>query len=373
MRDPFQIFIKPAGSECNLNCSYCYYLQTPSAGSNRVMDDSVLERLIKSQIEATFDDTVMFSWHGGEPLIAGIEFYKKVLAFQKKYLPAGKRLLNGIQTNGTLITPDLCRFFNDEGFIAGISIDGPEEIHNRFRINVNGRGSFREAMRGYELLQKFSVASEILCVVGSHNEKAPEIVYDFFRSVAVKYLTFLPLVIRDPANLNKALPPSVDPVKFGDFLIKVFDLWVERDIGNVQVQVFEEAIQTAFKPEHTLCIFKVNCGGVPVIEKNGDFYSCDHYVDKEHLVGNVMSHTVDELLSSEQQKGFGRAKSESLPGYCRQCEVLNMCNGECPKNRFINTPGGEKGLNYLCAGYKKFFLHCRPFVEAISSLSSGGN
>jgi uncharacterized protein len=222
-------------------------------------------------------------------------------------------------------------------------------------------------------LQKYGVTAEILCVVNSFNSQFPVEVYRFFKSLNVKYITFLPLVERKPGSQTEVTDKSVSADGFGRFLIRIFDEWVEKDIGNIKVQIFEEALREAFNQEHTLCIFKTNCGGVPVIESNGDFYSCDHFVNKEHLLGNINQNLVSDFLDSSEQLAFGEAKSLTLPNYCKNCEVLSMCNGECPKNRFIKTPDGESGLNYLCAGYKMFFKHCQPFIEAIQMANKNGD
>ncbi|MCU0456298.1 MAG: anaerobic sulfatase maturase, partial [Bacteroidales bacterium] len=306
-----------------------------------------------------------FSWHGGEPLLAGVDFYRKAVAFQKKYLRTGRSALNGIQTNGTLLNEEWCKFLRDENFIVGLSIDGPEELHNRYRINASGKPTFGEVMRGYNMLRKFEITSEILCVVSSGNSSRPLEVYNFFRELGTPFLTFLPLVERDASCPSGVTAESVRPEEFGSFLSVIFDRWIENDIGKVKIQIFEEAIITAFDQDHTLCIFKVDCGGVPVVEHNGDFYSCDHYVDVAHLTGNILSTPVRELLSDPRQVEFGQAKSRTLPGYCLECDVLAMCNGECPKNRFAVSPDGEPGLNYLCTGYRQFFRHCKPFIEVL--------
>ncbi len=364
----FQIFAKPVGSSCNLQCSYCYYSgesKTHRESKVKIMDESLLEKYIIQYIEATTDDVVMFSWHGGEPTLAGIDFYRKAIRLQKKYLPAGKKLINGIQTNGTLLNDEWCKFLKEENFLVGISIEGPEKFHNRFRVKQNGNGSFTEVLRGYRLLKHYDVTTEILCVVNTFNSESPLEVYRFFKSLDARFITFLPLVERKSGSKTGVTGKSVSAEAFGNFLIGVFDDWVENDIGEVTVQIFEEALRAAFDKEHTLCIFKVNCGGVPVIEMNGDFYSCDHFVNPEHLLGNISERTVSHFLDSDQQKIFGEAKSSTLSEYCKNCEVFSMCNGECPKNRFIETPEGETGLNFLCAGYKMFFKHCLPLIETI--------
>jgi uncharacterized protein len=368
----FQIFVKPVGSMCNLRCSYCYYNDKEHlyTGSGlRKMSDEVLEEYIKQHIEATTDDIILFSWHGGEPAMAGIDFFRKAVEVQRKHLPAGKKIINGIQTNGTLLNDEFCRFMSSEGFIAGVSIDGPAVLHDIHRLDKAGEGTFTRVIEGYELLKKYGVTTEILCVVGSHNVNQPLKVYDFFKSLDTAFITFLPLVNRDEDSPEGVTPDSVPAASFGDFLIAIFDEWVEKDIGRIKIQLFEEVAGTAFNQEHILCILKKTCGGVPVVEYNGDFYSCDHYVDKEHFLGNINARSLSELLDSPQQKAFGEKKLLTLPRYCLECEVRDMCNGECLKNRFISTPDGETGLNYLCEGYKKFFNHCRPFVEALKIAS----
>ena len=367
-QQPFQIFTKPVSDLCNLRCSYCYY-HTEKTGNKKARtmlnDENLLEIYIRQHIEATTSETVFFSWHGGEPTLAGINFYRKAVQIQKIYLPTGKRLLNGIQTNGTLIDDDWCRFLKEENFIAGVSIDGTEKLHDHFRMNKSKNGSFNEAFRGYQLLQKFGIPVEILCVVNSANENFPAEVYSFFREAGARFITFLPMVERDLQSATGVTGRCVNPLKFGQFLTTVFDEWIANDIGNIQVQIFEETIGSVFTGDHTICIFKKNCGRVPVIENNGDFYACDHFVDKNHLLGNIQKHPVSNYLNSEAQQKFGLAKSETLPAYCKNCEVLDFCNGECPKNRFMKATDGEDGLNYLCSGYKLFFNHCRPFVEEV--------
>lgn len=366
----FQIFAKPAGSACNLGCRYCYYLDKRSLYpriNHFLMPDDILERYIKQHIKATTENIIGFSWHGGEPLLAGIDFYKKAIRLQIANKPAGKTIVNGIQTNGTLINDEWCRFFAGEGFVVGLSIDGPADLHNKYRRTKDDRSTWAQVNRGFQLLKKHGIIPEILCVVNAENVKHPHIVYDQFKQMGAKYITFLPLVEPDTGSSMGVSYDSVPSEQFGLFLSEVFDEWVEKDIGNIKIQIFEEAARTAFNQEHTLCIFKKGCGGVPVIEHNGDFYSCDHYVNKEHLLGNIMDHSLTYFLESEKQKDFGRYKSVTLPGYCSICEVRSMCNGECPKNRFILTPDGKPGLNYLCKGYKYFFNHCKPFVEAIKA------
>ena len=365
MTDDFQIFVKPVGARCNLRCEYCYYIEKENVcglDCNALMDDQTLEYYIRHHYAASTSDTVLFTWHGGEPLLAGIGFYQKALAFQRKYLPHRKNFQNGIQTNGTLITEEWGVFFAENGFTVGISLDGPDALHNAMRCFENGAGSFEKTIRGHSLLREHGINPEILCVVNAYNVYYPLEVYEFFKILGTQYITFLPLVEK---NNGSVTDESVPAFEFGLFLIAIFDEWVKKDIGNIKIQIFEEALRTAFNQEHSLCIFREECGGIPVIERNGNFYSCDHYVEKERLVGNINDNSLKSLLNHPDQKAFGAAKKSTLPQYCFQCEVRAMCNGECPKNRFITTPDGEPGLNYLCEGYQYFFSHCKPFINAV--------
>jgi len=370
-RREFQVFVKPIGSLCNLDCHYCYYLQKehlyPERESFRMPDD-ILEAYIVQHLDASPGPVIRFSWHGGEPTVLGLDYFHKIVALQRKHRPPNRRITNGIQTNGTLLDEDWCRFLAAEGFAVGISLDGPREMHDRYRVTKDGKPTHEQAMRGYELLRKHGVFCEALCVVHAHNVQYPIQVYRFFKGIGVPYVSFLPLVEPQPEAEGGASDRSVPAEAWGDFLCAVFDAWKRRDIGRIKVQIFEEAARTAFGQEHTLCIFRETCGDVPVIEHNGDFYSCDHFVDAEHRLGNIQEIPWVELLESPAQRAFGQAKLDSLPRYCRSCEVRAMCNGGCPKNRFMPTPDGETGLNYLCAGYKRFFTHCRPFVSQIAAL-----
>lgn len=364
----FQIFAKPVGSACNLNCSYCYYLGKKGLypeTEQYFMSDIILKKYIIQHIQASTEKLISFSWHGGEPLLAGIDFYRKALRLQSVHKPAGKTIVNGIQTNGTLINDEWSRFFAEENFQIGISIDGPAEFHNACRRTKDGSTTWKQVNKGFQLLKKHGVISEILCVVNAENVKHPVIIYEFFKQMGARFITFLPLVEPEKGSPTGVSIDSVPSEDFGYFLSAIFDEWVENDIGEIKIQIFEEATRKAFDQEHTLCIFKINCGGVPVVEHNGDFYSCDHYANADHLLGNITDHSLTYFLESKRQKAFGRAKNVTLPKYCIECDVRSMCNGECPKNRFILTPDGDPGLNYLCKGYKYFFNHCCPFVEAI--------
>ena len=363
--DDFQVFVKPVGARCNLRCGYCYYLDKGGVDGTTTMDDETLENYIRHHYAASTSDTVLFTWHGGEPLLAGIDFYKKALAFQKKHLPHGKNFLNGIQTNGTLITKEWGAFFAENGFTVGISLDGPEVFHNTLRRFEHGAGSFEKTLRGHSLLREYGINPEILCVVHVSNVYYPLVVYEFFKMLGAQFISFLPLVERNKGCVTKA---SVPAFEFGLFLVAIFDEWVKNDIGSIKIQIFEEALRTAFNQEHSLCIFRERCGGVPVIERNGNFYQCDHYVEEERFIGNINDYSLKYLLNHPAQKAFGLAKKNTLPQHCIQCEVREMCNGECPKNRFITSPDGEPGLNYLCEGYQTFFNHIKPFIQMVANI-----
>lgn len=370
----FQVFVKPAGAACNLRCSYCYYVDKECLRretGRSVMSDEVLEEYVRQHIEAAGGSEVFFSWHGGEPAVAGLDFFRRAVAVQKRLAPDGCRVINGIQTNATLIDDRWGMFFREESFYVGVSLDGPERFHNIHRLRKDGKGTFDDVMRGLSILHDNDVPHEILCVVNNDNVHAPLEVYRFLRSLDVSFITFLPLVERETMSTDMVTGRSVRAAAFGRFLSDIFDEWVENDIGKVKVQIFEEALRTAFGQGHTLCIFKPVCGAVPAVEMNGDFYSCDHFVDEEHLLGNIMDSALGTLLDHPRQKAFGEAKKTALPRYCIDCEVIEMCNGECPKNRFIMSPDGEPGLNYLCEGYRLFFNHCRPFISEVARLWNG--
>ena len=368
----FQVFAKPVGSTCNLDCSYCYYLgkeQLYPKGQSFRMPEDILEEYIVQHIEAFPGPTINFSWHGGEPTLLGVDYFRKVVALQRRHQPSGRRITNGIQTNGTLIDEDWCRFLAKERFGVGLSLDGPRDLHDRYRVTKSQNPTHEQAMRGYNLLRRYRVPIDILCVVHSHNVQYPTRVYEFFKQIGAPYLSFLPLVELQPAAELGLSRRSVKPDDWGTFLCSIFDEWIRRDIGHVKIQIFEEAVRTAFDQEHSLCIFRKTCGDIPVIEHNGDFFTCDHFVNPEHRLGNIEDTRLVELIESPAQRAFGQSKSNALPHYCLACEVLEMCYGGCPKDRILHTPDGEAGLNYLCAGYKRFFTHCRPFIAQLSALA----
>lgn len=358
----FQVFVKPAGASCNLDCQYCYYSDKrslyPATPAPR-MSDAVLEQYIIQHIAASSGPEVSFSWHGGEPTILGVEFFRKVLEIERRHRPAGWRIRNGIQTNGVLLDEEWCRFLKAEDFGVGLSLDGPAELHDAYRVTRGGRPSHAAAMRGYELLRKHNVYTDIVCVVHSLNVRSPLSVYRFFRDIGCAYVGFLPVVERAPGTAGEVTPHTPSPEDYGAFLCRVFDEWIARDVGRITVQTFDEAARPALGMEHSLCVFRETCGDIPVLEHNGDFFPCDHYVDSAHRLGNILETPLAGLLESRAQRSFGDAKRDALPRFCRECEVLAMCNGGCPKYRFCRTPDGEPGLNYLCAGLKRFFLHSR--------------
>jgi len=369
--DDFQVFVKPVGAVCNLACQYCYYLEKqqlyPGEAGFRITDD-LLEEYIIQHISASSGPELFFSWHGGEPTLAGLPFFQRVVELQQKHLPENWTVVNGLQTNGTLLNNEWCRFLKKEHFVVGISLDGPENLHSAFRFRKDGESCFNEVIRGYKLLHEYGIPSEILCVVNSANASYPLEIYRFFKSLKAEFITFLPLVEKLTLTGKLVSERSVSAKAFGEFLCTIFDEWKRSDIGILKIQIFEEALRTAFGLEHTLCIFKRTCGGVPVLEHNGDFYSCDHFVNEGHLLGNIHETPLKQLLESPAQKAFGQAKLTTLPVYCIQCNVREMCNGACPKDRFTDTPDGAPGLNYLCEGYKLFFNHCKPFVEQVAEV-----
>ncbi|MGB2907160.1 MAG: anaerobic sulfatase maturase [Candidatus Aminicenantaceae bacterium] len=366
----FQVFVKPAGAVCNLGCSYCYYLDKEGLfqeGEPHRMPFDLLEAYIAQHLAAYPMPEVRFSWHGGEPTVLGLDYFRTIVSLQQKHRFPGQTIVNGMQTNGALLDDDWCRFLAGEEFVVGLSLDGPQHLHDLHRVTKDGRPTFERCLRGYKLLQKYAVSCDILCVVNARNVHSPLEVYRFFREIGATYVTFLPLVDPRPETGGGIGPLTVPSEAWGEFLCTVFDEWQEHDIGRIKVQVFEEAARTAFGQEHSLCIFRPICGDIPVVEHNGDFFSCDHFVDAAHLLGNIHETPLVELLESSGQRAFGQAKLETLPQYCRTCEVRDMCNGECPKNRILQTPDGESGLNYLCAGYRRFFNHCQPWIIEVGA------
>jgi uncharacterized protein len=371
----FQIFAKPAGAACNLDCRYCYYLHKdllyPDSESFRMPDD-LLEEYIRQQIAIAPERSINFFWHGGEPTVLGIDYFRKITRLQRKHLPPDRQITNGIQTNGVLLDDDWCRFFAAEHFSVGLSLDGPPALHDVYRVTKDGKPTHRQAMQGYRLLLKHKIPVDLLCVVHAENVRHPLEVYRFFKEIKAQYISFIPLVEQEPALQGGVSERTLPAEAFGAFLCAIFGEWVRQDIGRIIVQMFEEAARPAYGQDHSLCIFRPTCGDVPVVEHNGDFYSCDHFVTLEHRLGNIRTTPLIELVEHPAQLAFGQAKREALPHYCRECDVRAMCNGGCPKDRIIRTPDGEAGLNYLCAGYRRFFAYCRDYTGQMAALRLAG-
>lgn len=357
----FQVFAKPAGAVCNINCCYCYYRDKstlyPHAASR--MTEDLLERYLIQHFEAASGPEVNFSWHGGEPTTRGLDFFRKATELQRRHKPAGWSVRNGIQTNGLLLDENWCRFLAAEGFTVGLSVDGPAELHDHYRVTRSGEPTHKQVMRAFDLLRKWEIQTDILCVVHNLNVCSPLTVYRFFREIGCRYLGFLPAVERSTETRSGVSTHTPSAAEYGMFLCKIFDEWIGRDVGRIMIQFFEEASRPLLGLEHSLCVFRETCGQIPVLEHNGDLFPCDHYVDADHRIGNILETPLSQLMEGDLQRNFGEAKRDALPRYCRECEVLAMCNGHCPKYRFIQTPDGEPGLNYLCAGLKRFLLHSR--------------
>jgi len=376
----FSAMAKPIGSVCNLNCTYCYYLEKQKLytdKSNFKMNDEVLETFIRQYIEAQQVPTVNFVWQGGEPSLLGLDYFKKVIELQQKH--AGKKLIeNAFQTNGTRLDDEWCRFFKQHNFLVGISIDGPEKIHNQYRVYKNGQPTFSDVMSGIDLLRKHQVDFNTLSVVQRFNSIKPLEVYHFLKEIGSGFMQFLPIVERESiskspdaltlvhANSNvdaKVTDWSVIPEDYGRFLISIFDEWVRNDVGRYYVQMFDVALANWVGERPGLCVFDETCGNAVVIEHNGDIYSCDHFVYPEFLLGNIKENPLTEMLKSDEQYHFGTQKLEALPQFCIDCDYRFACHGECPKHRFDIAPDGEFGLNYLCKAYKMFFAHVHPYMQ----------
>ena len=360
----FQVVTKPIGAVCNLNCTYCFYLEKINLykkQSDFRMPDKVLESYIRQMIEAQPANRVSFIWQGGEPTLSGIVFFQRVIDLQRKYA-AGKRIENSIQTNGMSLNDEWCGFLKKHEFLVGISLDGPQNLHDYYRKDSKGKGTHESVMKGMECLIKHDVPFNTLTCVNRHNSYFPLEVYRFLKDAGSRYMQFIPVVGRKN-NFSDVTEWSVEADQYGEFLCKIFDEWVKNDVGKYYVQHFDVALESWMGKRPSLCIFNKTCGNAPALEHNGDLYSCDHYVNPQNKLGNIMDRSLMDLVGSEQQRKFGQKKENELPDYCRQCEACFACNGGCPKNRFINTPDGEPGLNYLCTGYKTFFTHIRPYME----------
>ena len=375
---PLYVMLKPAGAHCNLACKYCYYLEKNRLYQNtprHLMSDAMLEQFTREYIEAQTMPQVLFTWHGGEPLMRSIDFYKKALALQKKYAH-GKQIDNVIQTNGTLLTDEWCEFFAQNHWLVGISIDGPQEYHDHYRITPAGKPSWEKVMQGISLLKKHRVEWNAMAVVNAYNAEHPLEFYHFFRDNGCQYLQFTPIVERltqheDGRTLasladDREIPlaeASVTPAQWGNFLCTIFDDWVRHDVGKIFVEIFDCTLANWMGVLPGICAYSKECGHAGVMEHNGDVYSCDHFVFPEYKLGNIREQSLIDMLYGEKQQAFSRLKHTSLPRQCKECDMEFACHGECPKNRFEKDKYGEPGLNYLCQGYYQYYSHVAPYMD----------
>jgi len=381
---PLYVMAKPAGAMCNLRCEYCYYLEKQflykGDGQKDFMSDDLLEHYIKEYISAQTTEEVQFCWHGGEPLLRERAFYEKALKLQGHYAQ-GHKIDNVIQTNGYLINDDWARFFAQHHFLVGVSIDGPKEFHDGYRISAGGKPTWERVMKGIECLNRYNVEWNAMAVVNNLNADHPLEFYRFFKQIGCKFIQFTPIVERIVAHADgrhlanpqdthdwTLTPFSVTPHQWGSFLCTLFDEWVHNDVGEIFVQMFDSTLANWMGVTPSVCSLAKDCGHAGVMEHNGDIYSCDHFVFPEYKLGNIRENTIVELMYGEKQKSFGRMKQGSLPEQCQKCEWLFACNGECPRNRFMKTTLGERGLNYLCGGYHKFFEHAAPYFDIMKRL-----
>lgn len=394
----YHVLAKPTGPICNLNCEYCFFLSKEMLypGDRFRMADELLETYISQLLASHRTPEVMIAWQGGEPTMMGLDFFRRTVEIAEKYRRPRQRVMYSIQTNGTLLNDDWALFFKENNFLVGLSVDGPEELHDAYRVDKRGLGSFDRVMAGYEFLKARDVDVNVLCTIHAKNQDHPLDVYRFFRDeMEVQFVQFIPIIERTTetllplANLGWAVDRkdkrplytqsgshvtnrSVTGEAYGAFLISIFDEWVGRDVGKMYVQMFDVALASWHGEPAGLCIHAETCGLAVALEHNGDLYSCDHYVEPEHLLGNILETPMIELISSDKQRAFGSAKRDSLPQYCLDCDVRFACNGGCPRNRFIETPSGDAGLNYLCTGYKDFFHHIDPAMRLMSRLITQG-
>ena len=375
---PLYVMLKPAGAHCNLACKYCYYLEKnklyPTA-QRHLMSDEMLEQFTREYIEAQTMNQVLFTWHGGEPLLRSIDFYRKALSLQQKYA-GGKRIDNVIQTNGTLLTDEWCEFFAQNHWLVGISIDGPQPDHDHYRLTAAGKPSWKKVMQGIKLLKKHGVEWNAMAVVNAYNANHPLEFYRFFKENGCQFLQFTPIVERltrhedgrtlasladkDEISLSEA---SVAPEQWGYFLCAIFEEWVRKDVGKIFVEIFDCTLANWMGISPGICAYSKECGHAGVMEHNGDVYSCDHFVFPEYKLGNIRDHSLIDMLYGEQQQEFSRLKHSSLPRQCKECDMEFACHGECPKNRFMKDKYGDSGLNYLCPGYYHYYQHVAPYMD----------
>lgn len=375
---PLYVMLKPAGAHCNLACKYCYYLEKnklyPTA-QRHLMSDEILEQFTREYIEAQTMSQVLFTWHGGEPLLRSIDFYRKALSLQQKYA-GGRCIDNVIQTNGTLLTDEWCEFFAQNHWLVGISIDGPQPDHDHYRLTAAGKPSWKKVMQGIKLLKKHGVEWNAMAVVNAYNANHPLEFYRFFKENGCQFLQFTPIVERltrhedgrtlasladkDEISLSEA---SVAPEQWGYFLCAIFDEWVRKDVGKIFVEIFDCTLANWMGVSPGICAYSKECGHAGVMEHNGDVYSCDHFVFPEYKLGNIRDHSLIDMLYGEQQQEFSRLKHSSLPRQCKECDMEFACHGECPKNRFMKDKYGDSGLNYLCPGYYHYYQHVAPYMD----------
>ncbi len=375
---PLYVMAKPVSAVCNLACKYCYYLEKTNLykdnKSKYVMSDSLLEKFIEEYINSQTMPQVLFTWHGGETLMRPLSFYQKVVELQKKYAN-GRIIDNCIQTNGTLLNDEWCEFFHNNHWLVGVSIDGPQDFHDEYRKNKQGKPSFVKVMQGINLLKKHQVEWNAMAVVNDYNADYPLEFYHFFKELECHYIQFTPIVERihlhsDGRHLANILQKgekladfSVTPEQWGNFLCTLFDEWVKKDVGKYFIQIFDATLANWMGAQPGVCTMAPTCGHAGVIEFNGDVYACDHFVFPEFKLGNIYKKSLIEMMYSDKQSRFGLQKRDTLPAQCKTCKYLFACNGECPKNRFLTTENGESGLNYLCKGYYQFFDHVAPYMD----------
>lgn len=389
---PFHLLAKPAGAACNLGCKYCFFLSKENLYPERespLMDEALLDTYLRQLMESSPGPQVQVAWQGGEPMLRGLDFYRRSVELAEKYRQPHQSVLHTMQTNGTLIDDQWAAFFKEHGYLVGLSIDGPRAMHDAYRIDRKGQGTFDAVMRGWECLRRHGVDTNVMCTIHAANQDHPLEVYRFFRDdLQARYIQLIPIVERATEHTiafanqgwgghrgvdrplyrqegSLVTARTVSAEGFGRFLNAIFDEWVRQDVGRVFVTTFDVALGS-WLGQHNACVVAPTCGAALTMEHNGDVYSCDHYVEPAHRLGNVKHAPLASLVASEQQRRFGQAKFDTLPRYCKECPVLFACYGECPRNRFIDTPDGEPGLNYLCAGYKAFFQHIAGPMEAMA-------
>jgi len=377
--DAFHVMAKPVGARCNLRCDYCFFLKKKHLypHSSFVMPDSIMERYIRQTIYAHRVPEVTIAWQGGEPTLMGIDFFRRAVAYAKKCTGPTIQIQHTIQTNGVLIDDKWCQFLKENNFLVGLSLDGPKQLHDTFRKDRNGNSVFNKVIQAAKLMQHYGIDYNILCTINAVNSHHPLNCYTFFRDeLGARYLQFIPVVERVYDSRDQKsdciTDHSVDPETFGNFLVSIFDEWIKRDVGSMFVQMFDGVLAAYVRGYSSLCVFQPTCGMGVALEHNGDVYSCDHYVDRDHLLGNIRQTTIGKLISSETQRAFGISKSSSLPRRCIECRFLFTCNGECPKNRVLDTNDGSGKINWLCEGLKLFFSHTEESMRKMAALLKAG-